>query len=210
MFPYNDHSIEHNMSLFKFEISRNRSLRARNDLEDRLKPAVPAPRYSDSDAETGKKSKLLPEICVGCKKEMDGEFYACKSCGDFALPQLILCEECAFKPELTSVEGHSQQTHLLSLIRNRNTSYLYGAPSSEQEKSSDAAEEPTMKDLVEHVKSLQSRLDVMDGRMNRLDTLDQRMDTLDQRMSRLDNIEKLLIQLVQQLPGSPPINAASE
>ncbi|KAH7100240.1 hypothetical protein BKA62DRAFT_707258, partial [Auriculariales sp. MPI-PUGE-AT-0066] len=193
MFPNNNHSIEHNMTLFKFEIPRNRALRFRGDRELRLKPSVPAPRYSDGDPETGSKGKFLAEICMECKKEMDEEFYACKTCSEFSLPHVILCGDCAFKPEIASVEKHYPQTHILTLIRNRNTAYLYGTAPNEEEKSNEA--EPTIKDLVEQVKSLQSRLDTVDKRMNRLDTMETSMN--------------VLIQLVRQLAGSSPITTSS-
>ena len=117
------------------------------------------------------KSTVAPivENCTECNKELPGEFFACKSCPGGSVtsftiqptdrnasvenrdPILILCDKCAFKPELTCLWYHSYLAdHFLVLVRNRNASYIHGEPEPEpapktKDKSED--EEPTIKSL---------------------------------------------------------------
>jgi len=112
-----------------------------------------------------KATALIVENCTECNKELPGEFFACKSCpgelvtsctiypltkiisAESGEPILILCDECAFKPELNNVGSlHSFADHFLVLVRNRNTSYIHGEPEPESKNKAED-EEPTIKSL---------------------------------------------------------------
>ncbi|KAH7104477.1 hypothetical protein BKA62DRAFT_462465 [Auriculariales sp. MPI-PUGE-AT-0066] len=94
-FSEESHSVEHNMSLFRFEIPEARAVRFRGAREA-MKHCIPAPRYSEGNSETDGKGELLPEICMECKKEMNGQFFTCRSC-----PR---------KPELSDTSAKFQPT----------------------------------------------------------------------------------------------------
>ena len=122
---------------------------------------------AESDAVSKKIVLTIVENCTECNKELPGEFFACKTCSgelvmNFAIQPadsnasaenhepLILCDKCAFKPDLTSIWYHSYAAdHFLVLVRNRNVSYIHGesepepAPKTKEE----SEDEPTIKSL---------------------------------------------------------------
>jgi len=122
------------------------------------------------------------ENCTECSKELPGEFFACKTCPgefvtnltihsltdiystEFSKPIVILCGECAFKPQLTNAcAEHTFIEHFLILIRNRNAWYIQGEPEPETESKSESDEdEPTIKSLQAQINQL---FELIQGRM---------------------------------------------
>ena len=145
-------------------------------------------REAGEAAVTGASAEKKPvpsivENCTECNIELPGAFYACRTCsGESAanlIPQslteiplaetdgsvLVLCDGCAFRPELANAPcgEHSFNTHFLVLIRNRDAPYLRREPEPESELKEEETkgEEPTISALAKDVKGLQTQMATM-------------------------------------------------
>jgi len=151
----------------------------------------------------------IVENCTECNKELPGEFFACLSCpgelgtnlttrpltelppADIDEPILVLCDECAFKPELSKVcFHHSFADHPLVLVRNRDASYIHGRP---EPKSADQSEdeEPTIKSLQAQVTRILELIEKPKSQ-DQSEDVEPRIQNLQVQMSRmLELIEEM-------------------
>ena len=163
---------------------------------------------------------LIVENCTECNKELPGEFFACMSCpGESATsftiyplteiisaesdkPILILCDECAFKHELTKVGfHHSFADHFLVLVRNRNASYIHGEPEPTSKNKSEE-EEPTIKSLQAQISRMLELIEKPKSRDKSADA-EPIIRSLQAQMSKmLELIEKLTARVAPELLSS--------
>jgi len=69
-------------------------------------------------------------------------------------PTLVLCDECAFKPQLTNAcAEHTFIKHFLVLVRNPNAWYIQGGPKPEPKGESEA-DGPTIQSLQAQISQL--------------------------------------------------------